>query len=252
MPIVAEIRRYPVKSLAGERLDMAALHRSTGLSGDRRFALAHGASAFDPAAPRWQPKGHFVNLARTEALAALSARYDPATGLLALEDRETGKTCAADPGTADGQQTLGAWLTERLGIAAKGTVTVARGVPAGFGDAPGGLVSLINLASVGSLAGAMGREIEPARFRGNLLLSELRPWGEMDWPGRTLALGEARLRVLEPIVRCAATHVNPATAARDADVVGALERHFGHVDMGVYAEVIRGGDVSIGDRAEIE
>ncbi len=55
---VAEICRYPVKGLNAERL----LH-------DRRFALAHGATAFDPRAPEWHPKTHFLMLMRDAKLA---------------------------------------------------------------------------------------------------------------------------------------------------------------------------------------
>jgi len=44
-----------------------------------------------------------------------------------------------------------------------------------------------------------------------------------------------------------ATHVNPETAARDMNVVKALQRGYGHIDMGVYAEVIGGGEIATGD-----
>jgi hypothetical protein len=39
--------------------------------------------------------------------------------------------------------------------------------------------------------------------------------------------------VISPITRCAATQVNPATATRDLDIVTALGRAFGHINMGV-------------------
>jgi len=53
--------------------------------------------------------------------------------------------------------------------------------------------------------------------------------------------------VVSPITRCAATQVNPATAQRDLDIVAALGRAFGHINMGVYAEVVAGGEVAVGD-----
>jgi MOSC domain-containing protein len=40
---VAEIWRYPVKSMAGERLDSVAL-AETGVEGDRRWALVDGSA----------------------------------------------------------------------------------------------------------------------------------------------------------------------------------------------------------------
>ena len=67
-----------------------------------------------------------------------------------------------------------------------------------------------------------------------------------------------RLRVLSPITRCAATQVNPLTAERDLDIPAALARHFGHVNMGIYAEVLTAGTILPGNplcpspRAHIE
>src|SRR6516164_10243698 len=63
-------------------------------------------------------------------------------------------------------------------------------------------------------------------------------WSEHDWINGEISLGAVRLRVISPITRCAATQVNPATAERDLDIVGALGRAFGHTNMGVYAEVM--------------
>jgi uncharacterized protein len=66
-------------------------------------------------------------------------------------------------------------------------------------------------------------------------------------PGQTLAIGDARLLVVERIVRCVAIDVDPETAARDLNLPDALMRHLGHAECGVYAEVIAGGVVSVGD-----
>jgi uncharacterized protein YcbX len=54
--------------------------------------------------------------------------------------------------------------------------------------------------------------------------------------------------VFKPIVRCAATHVNPKTARRDADVTRALFDAYGHMYCGVYLTVGVGGRLARGDR----
>jgi uncharacterized protein len=72
-------------------------------------------------------------------------------------------------------------------------------------------------------------------------------WSEHDWIDSEITLGTARLRVISPITRCAATQVNPVTAKRDLDIVVALGRAFGHINMGVYAEVVTGGEIAEGD-----
>ncbi len=82
---------------------------------------------------------------------------------------------------------------------------------------------------------------------GPLYLDDVPPWEEFTWIGRELAVGGARLRVVERIERCAATNVDPETGARDRNLPLALRKGFGHADMGVYAEVVAGGDIAIGD-----
>ena len=50
--------------------------------------------------------------------------------------------------------------------------------------------------------------------------------------GRRCRLGEAKLSVFKPIVRCVATHVNLDTGERDIDMVGMLREHFGRRHAG--------------------
>jgi uncharacterized protein YcbX len=47
--------------------------------------------------------------------------------------------------------------------------------------------------------------------------------------------------------RCPATEVNPDTAIRDINVPRELMRIFGHVHLGIYLTVIKGGVLRIGD-----
>jgi uncharacterized protein YcbX len=116
-----------------------------------------------------------------------------------------------------------------------------------FTDHPLGQVSIINLASVADLSRRMGMELDPLRFRANVYVDGWPAWAENDWTGQRLMLGWATAEVFKPIVRCAATHVNPATAERDADVVKALFDNFGHMDCGIYVRVTAPGRVGLGD-----
>ena len=52
---------------------------------------------------------------------------------------------------------------------------------------------------------------------------------------------------MKRIVRCAAINVDPETAARDLEIPQTLTRRLGHADCGIYAEVIAGGTIAIGD-----
>jgi len=58
--------------------------------------------------------------------------------------------------------------------------------------------------------------------------------------------------VTKRIVRCAAVNVDPETAVRDLDIPPTLMRRLGHADCGIYAEVITGGAIAIGDAIAAE
>ena len=55
------------------------------------------------------------------------------------------------------------------------------------------------------------------------------------------------LRVTDHVGRCDATSADTATGQRDGDMVETLDRLYGHTDFGVFAEVVTGGEIRIGD-----
>jgi uncharacterized protein len=112
-------------------------------------------------------------------------------------------------------------------------------------------VSLINLASIRDLEGKIGREVDPLRFRANVYFDGVPAWTEQNWMERGIDIAGARLRVIAPITRCAATEVNPRTAERDIKMVAELMRHYGHNLMGIYAEVVGGGAIAIDDKLSV-
>ena len=64
-------------------------------------------------------------------------------------------------------------------------------------------------------------------------------------------MGGARLKVTARTDRCAATNVNPDTALRDLNIPKSLVKKFGHVDMGIYAEILEGGVIHPGDEISV-
>jgi uncharacterized protein YcbX len=96
MPIrIAHIYRYPVKGLTPESLAQVAIASGQGLPHDRRFALAHGTTRFDPATPEWLPKTNFLMLMKNERLARLKTHFDAESGVFAVE-RDGRKVASAD------------------------------------------------------------------------------------------------------------------------------------------------------------
>ena len=73
---LTHISRYPVKGLSPEPLTATNLAPGAGLEHDRRFAIAHGATDFDPATPQWLSKTHFLMLMRNAGLARFDTRFD--------------------------------------------------------------------------------------------------------------------------------------------------------------------------------
>jgi uncharacterized protein YcbX len=108
-------------------------------------------------------------------------------------------------------------------------------------------VSLINLKSVRALEEAIGAPLDPLRFRANIYFEGERAFEEFDWIGKTVSIGSAAALAALRTQRCGATNVNPATAARDANVPGALVRAFNHPDMGIYVEMKESGKIAVGD-----
>lgn len=243
---VVSLYRYPVKGLSGEPLDSVDLAPGATFPGDRAFALENGPSGFDPAAPAWQPKIKFLCLMKNANIAALATRYDDASGTFTVASR--GRTLIeANLSDADGRAAVEKFFQEFMGEHARGNIRLLRAPGHSFSDVAKKVVSIINLESVTALESSIGRPIHPLRFRGNLYVSGWPAWFETQLVGRELEIGAARLRVVKMITRCAATEVDPETAARDIDVPDALYRLTGEDDCGVYAEVVRAGRVAAGD-----
>jgi uncharacterized protein YcbX len=246
---VEHIYRYPVKGLTAEALEEALLSPGACLPHDRRFALAQGDAPMDPAAPTWLPKRNFGCLAYNARLAAVHSAFDPKTGTLAIRPAE-GPALLASTRTEEGRAEIAAFLAGILGEEARGTPRFIEAPGHNFTDVAAKCVSIIGLASLRALEDKAGMRLDPLRFRANLYVSGGKPWAEFDLLGQEVLLGGARLRVFKRIIRCPATEVNPETAERDATPPQWLRQHFGHADLGVYAEVLEGGRIAVGDALE--
>jgi uncharacterized protein YcbX len=241
--------RFPVKGLTAEALETAEVEPGGAIPWDRAFALAQGDAGFDPAEPTWLPKTNFMCQARNAKIAALFSVFDPRTGRLTLRAPD-GTIIVENALTEAGRARISAFLTGYLGEEARGA-PVFHHVPGHmFSDDRGKMISLINLASLRDFEAKVGARRHRRRFRANVWFSGAPAWRERDWIGQTLQLGGAVLRVVKPIVRCPATEVNPETAERDADPVQELRTLFGHIELGVLAEVIEGGRFAVGDAME--
>ncbi len=239
---LAHISRHPLKSHGREDLPEVLLTAGLGLPFDRHWAVAHDAAKL---VAGWNPCVNFARGAKAPGLMAISSRLDEATGTVTLMHPEK-PNYTFSPDDADHLAGFLDWVRDlNPADRAQPVQIVSAGIAMTDTDFPS--VSIFGLASNRDLSTRMGQDLSPNRWRGNLWVDGLAPWAEFDWVGRDVQIGGAVLRVQERIVRCKATSANPNTGQIDADTLGALQGGFGHQEFGVYARVISGGMVKIGD-----
>lgn len=229
---VAELWRYPVKSLQGERLD-SALVTAEGLEGDRWFAIHEVETGF-----------------------GLTARREPELLFASARLRDGGgvEITLPDGSVARDDGVLSAWLGRPVALRETGGGTALRfenpvdfeeesgaWTPFGGGEGPfhdstAARVTLLSTATIGAW--------DRRRFRPNVLLDGE---GEDGLPGCTVGLGEAVLSVGERIKRCVmTTRAQPDGIERDLDVMRTIARER-DARLAIGALVSRPGTVRVGD-----
>lgn len=267
---VAEIWRYPVKSMLGERLAASTLGER-GVSGDRGWAIQDRETGKIASAKRpriWGalltcqvamdgerdvatitlPGGRRVIAGENGADAALSAFLGRSVSLI-----------AKPPAVAEIER----YWPDIAGLDQRDTVTandIAASAPGTFFDfAP---IHLVTTASLANLRALHPRgQIPVTRFRPNLIIETggAPGWVENSWVERTLRMGhEVRLRVITPTPRCIVPTLEQPDAPRDTNVLRAIATHnrppippLGgrpQASLGVYALVERPGVIQRGDR----
>jgi uncharacterized protein len=248
---ITGLYRYPLKGLTPEPLKTVALRPGETLPADRRYAIENGPSPFDPKAPAWLPKPYFLMLQRDEWLAGLRTHYDDASHVLTI-DRGGETVAQGDLETPEGRAAIEGFFAKAFADRIKGPPRVLTSPGHSFSDVARKVVSIINLQSVAAIENMVGFPVNPLRFRANVYVRGWPAWHEANLIGETLAIGTARARVVKRITRCAAVNVDPDLGVRDLDIPQALMRRLGHVECGIYAEVIQGGTISVGDALTAE
>jgi MOSC domain-containing protein len=242
---VAALYRYPVKGLTPEPLPSVELRPGQTVPFDRAYAIENGPGRFDPEAPKHLPKITFLMLMRDERLATLRSTFDDATQTLTIS-RGGKPVVSGRLDTPLGRQLIEQFMAAYMKAELRGAPKVVSSPGHSFSDMAAKCVSIINLASVRELERAVGRPVDPLRFRANVYVEGLAPWAELQWLDQAISIGPVRLDVFARIRRCDATNVDPTTAARDMAVPATLMRTWGHQDLGMYAKVVEGGTISVG------
>ncbi|MGI4758379.1 MAG: MOSC domain-containing protein [Janthinobacterium lividum] len=220
---IAELWRYPVKGMRGERLTRLELD-SHGVAGDRRFAVESSG------APRGKP------LLSGGERAAMLLYTASGTGRDVYVTSPAGERfCVDDPRLlADMQRCLPGGHALRLVQSAVPLTDVRP-------------VAVLGNGTVAQLEQELGRAVDARRFRANILLDLPTGFAEDSLPGQDLRLGsDAVLHITERDPRCRIVTLDPSTAVADPGIMKHLDRHHeGHV--GVYATVVCTGSLRVGD-----
>ena len=204
---VAELWRYPVKSLAGERLEEAELC-ADGLAGDRRVHVRDGRDR------------------------VLTARTRP--GLLGLQGTLDPDGAALVNGHPWASPEAAALVRRAAGSATR----LARyDGPERFDVLP------LTVLTDGAIQ-ALG--VDRRRLRPNLVVGGVEGLAEQTWPGRELRIGDVRIGIAKVRERCVMTTYDPDTQVQDLSVLRRIVTQFGGT-MALDCSVIAGGWLRVGD-----
>ena len=248
---VTALYRFPVKGLSPQSLETVSCKAGETFPFDRAYAIENGSRDFDPINPKYYPKAKFLQLMTNEQLAALQTEFDDETQSLKIL-RNGKQVAAGNLALPIGRQLIEQFFAAYLGAAARGTPHIVTADGHHFADVPDNFISLINLASVREIERVVGRPVDPMRFRGNIYVEGWEPWQELSLIGGTVSIDDKpALKVVEPIGRCAATNVDPATGERDMQLPRVLNDIFGHENCGIYLSAITDTDIGVSSKLTV-
>lgn len=231
---ISAIFRYPVKSMAGESLDVARLGWH-GVDGDRRFAFR-----------RLNDKSGFPWLSASNLPELIL--YKP-FGLASNSDELLPTHVRTPAGNEYELQSneLREEISRRFGSDVE-MMNLKAGV---FDEAS---ISVITSGTLKCIERESGRGIgscDVRRFRPNVVIESdsAEPFAEDRWVGQTLMFGEggnsAAVKIYMKDERCVMVNLDPDTAERDVQVMRTVFR-LNKNYAGGYGTVVRAGELRVG------
>ncbi len=228
---VEAIFRYPVKSMGGERLEVATLGWH-GLDGDRRLAFRR---IDDRSGFPWLTASKLPDL----LLFAPHRREDGAQGDLPTH------IC-----TPDGEEmpVFGEDLAREVGRRYGAPLQMMQLNHGIFDEASISVIALDTVREISRLAG-VGPDVR--RFRPNVVVRSLQsvPFHEDEWVGGVLSFGEGddapAISVTMRDVRCSMLNIDPDSASLAPEMMKAVVRVHQNT-AGIYGTVTRIGRLAVG------
>jgi uncharacterized protein YcbX len=263
---VRSLWRYPVKSMMGEELNASEV-TERGLRGDRVYALIDAADGKVASAknPRKWPnlfdfRATFIDPTQAGASRppirvtlpdGLSVRSDQSDCDQILS-RALGRDAILQAVGADASARVASaeeYWPDMEGLDFRDAVTDFQLPEGTFFDCA--VVHLLTTATLDRLRELYPKgRFEVRRFRPNIVIQPAAAapgFVENAWVGQTLTIGETvRLTVQAPCARCVMTTLPQSDLPRDPGILRTAAQH-NHVQIGVYAAVMRGGVIRRGD-----
>ena len=250
MITVSDLWRYPIKSHGREKIETVTLTAGQTMPWDRHWAVTHDATKFDHDDPRWVMCRNFMIGVATPGLAGIWAQLDESTATITLTHADLGSLTFAPDDPAEVATFLN-WVMPLCPADKRTPTGIAKAPNVGMTDSAYPSVSIMTKASHAAVEAQVRGTLQSERWRGNIWLDGTGAWEEFDWTGRKVQIGGATLSIKEPIRRCMATAANPHTGKRDQDLLAALRDGWDHQHFGLYAEVVDGGTIALGDTAKV-
>jgi uncharacterized protein YcbX len=228
---LSAIFRYPIKSMAGQRLGSAQIGWH-GVDGDRRLAFRRLA---DRGAVPWLTASRLPEL----------LLYKP----IGRQDM-TGEPLPTHIRTPDGKEysLTDEALLKEIATRHRADVELMH-LSHGIFDEAG--VSAITLATIRSIGREAGHDLDIRRFRPNLVIDTqaAQPFEEDRWVGKILEFGSEgtgpAISVTMRDKRCVMINLDPDTAEANAEVMKTVIR-LNENYAGVYGTVVRTGELRLG------
>jgi len=251
---ISAIFRYPVKSMAGEALDVARLG-CHGIEGDRRLAFRRLA---DQSLFPWLTASKLPELLLYKPFVRDKQFAIDGDGVERLPTHV--RTPEGKEYEVGGDE-LRQEISGRYGSDVE-LMNLKHGI---FDEAS---VSVISLGTVHSVARESGRGVDLCdlrRFRPNIVIetNSPMPFEEDRWVGGTLIFGEGNsgaspFTIPTPAIgvtmrdeRCVMVNLDPDTAEKDPEVMKTIVRRNGNY-AGVYGTVVRAGELRVGQVVTLE
>ena len=255
---IAACYTYPVKGMTAHSVSSLTLRPGESVVGDRAFIFAFG-NAELMGSIGWVSKRQSVTMLNTPYLSWIESGWDPQDRVLSITVKGQTKSAAVDSPAS--RTELSDWMTDVVlglpenplrGRPEREPLRLLGNGEARFTDRGPTQISLGGLASLADLSKKASVDVDMRRFRLNFSVEGVGEWGEFDWVGNRIRIGDAvEVDVTAPIQRCNAVNASPTGDGRDLDLMKLLHDEYGHLDFGVEANVIIGGQVRVGDEITV-